>query len=456
MSPSALKNTEPPAVQTSPPRRSPRSETPAGSFRHELTRRRKSAPRADDPSLRAGEKGGAKVAKGKKADKAPRAEGDVAAGEAEGKKATGKTERKKDAEPVEVGGEVAPAPEAEETPDTENVEANAESGAAAVAVAPAQVAAQGAAAEGEAADEGAATAETLSGGRPEVSEAPASGDLHARAGVEGEPADAENAAFSGENGAADAEEFAPPVARRVKEQGDAPDPVSTDDGDVRLTPERAKPEADADAPAQPVPGAQPAVATQEHAPALTQHSVDPSQVAVDALAGGRQPAPQSSPAATAAPQAANPVPPEVHFAEANTETIVRSVRAELLPNGGSMRIRLDPPQLGALNVTVQIQDGVITAAFETSSDEATRLLGHSLNHLKSVLESHGVAVDKLQVQQAPKDQSPDNHPDARHRDQEGRQREQDHASQQEQQRREMMRKMWRKIYGGADPLDLTA
>jgi flagellar hook-length control protein FliK len=122
-----------------------------------------------------------------------------------------------------------------------------------------------------------------------------------------------------------------------------------------------------------------------------------------------------------------------------------------------MRIRLDPPQLGALQVTVQIRDGVITASFETSSDEATRLLGHSLNHLKSVLESHGVGVDKLQVQQAPKDQNAENHQDPQQRrEQESQQRHQDHAAQQEQQRREMMRKMWRRIAGGRDPLDLTA
>jgi flagellar hook-length control protein FliK len=83
--------------------------------------------------------------------------------------------------------------------------------------------------------------------------------------------------------------------------------------------------------------------------------------------------------------AAPPLPPEVRFASANHETIVTSMRAEVLPNGGSMRIRLDPPQLGALQVTVQVRDGLVTAAFETTSDEATPLHGHSHNQLKSVL-----------------------------------------------------------------------
>ena len=160
-------------------------------------------------------------------------------------------------------------------------------------------------------------------------------------------------------------------------------------------------------------------------------------------------------APTTAPTQA-PTPPEVRFAEANHGNIVTSMRGELLPNGGSMRIRLDPPQLGALQVTVQIRDGLVTAAFETSSDEATRLLGHSLNHLKSVLESHGVAVDNLQVQQAPREAQAQTAGDDARREQGGQSQEQEQSARQEQQRREMLRRMWRRLAGGQDPLDLTA
>jgi flagellar hook-length control protein FliK len=147
----------------------------------------------------------------------------------------------------------------------------------------------------------------------------------------------------------------------------------------------------------------------------------------------------------------------VRFAAANHETIVTSMRAEVLPNGGSMRIRLDPPQLGALHVTVQIQDGLVTAAFETSTDEATRLLGHSLNQLKSVLESHGVAVDKLQVQQSPREPQTSARNESQQQDQRGGQSaDQEQSARQEQQRREMLRRMWRRLTGEPDPLDLTA
>src|SRR2546426_408618 len=57
------------------------------------------------------------------------------------------------------------------------------------------------------------------------------------------------------------------------------------------------------------------------------------------------------------PSAPKPAPPpEVRFAQTNHESIVTSVRANLLPRGGSMQIRLDPPELGALQVTVEMRD----------------------------------------------------------------------------------------------------
>ena len=69
-----------------------------------------------------------------------------------------------------------------------------------------------------------------------------------------------------------------------------------------------------------------------------------------------------------------------------------------------MHIRLDPPELGALQVSVQMKDGVMTATFQTSNDDATKLLSHSLGQLKHALETQGVSVDKLHVTQGPRDE----------------------------------------------------
>ena len=164
-------------------------------------------------------------------------------------------------------------------------------------------------------------------------------------------------------------------------------------------------------------------------------------------------APTGNPVARAAGTPQDSIPPEARFAAANHEDIVKGMRAEVLPNGGTMRIRLDPPQLGALQVTVEIRDGVVTAAFETSNDEATRLLGHSLNQLKAVLESHGMGVDKLQVQQAPRDERPATTRDDPNHPREQSPQDQEQAARQEQQRKEMLRRMWRQLAGG-EPLDV--
>lgn len=156
--------------------------------------------------------------------------------------------------------------------------------------------------------------------------------------------------------------------------------------------------------------------------------------------------PTSSPAAVQS----SPPPPEVRFAETNHTNIVSGVQTNLLPHGGTMQIRLDPPELGALQITVQMHNGSMTATFQTTNDDATRMLSHSLGQLKTALESQGVNVEKIQVQQAPRDHTSQNHegsPQQQLRDEAN--------ARQEQQRREMLQKMWRRV-SGTEPMDLVA
>ena len=153
--------------------------------------------------------------------------------------------------------------------------------------------------------------------------------------------------------------------------------------------------------------------------------------------------------APAQPPAELSAPPEARFAESNHGNIVSHIRTELLPQGGRMQIRLDPPELGVLNITVQMQDGVMTAAFHTASEQAANLLSHSLHELKGVLESQGVQVEKLQVQQSPREFNSHAGDDQRQQPQD------DPSSRQEQQRRQMLRRMWAKLGLGGGPLDVT-
>lgn len=149
--------------------------------------------------------------------------------------------------------------------------------------------------------------------------------------------------------------------------------------------------------------------------------------------------------------------PQAQFAGDNHNTIVSSVQGQLLPNGGNMQLRLDPPELGVLQVSVQVKNGAMTATFETSNANATHLLSHSLGDLRTALESAGVTVDKIQVQQSAKPDSQNNTNSNGNGDGQSQQSPMDQNPQakQEQQRRELLQRMWRKLSGG-DPLDLTA
>jgi flagellar hook-length control protein FliK len=146
-------------------------------------------------------------------------------------------------------------------------------------------------------------------------------------------------------------------------------------------------------------------------------------------------------------------PPERIFSAENVPSIVTNVRANLLPNGGTMQITLNPPELGTIQVSVRMTDGVMNASFATTSEHATRLLSHSLSDLRTTLENSGVAVDKLHVEQSPKNQQSQNQSSE---DRQQQNQSQDSSARRDQERRELLQRMWRKLTEGSDPLDLVA
>lgn len=131
---------------------------------------------------------------------------------------------------------------------------------------------------------------------------------------------------------------------------------------------------------------------------------------------------------------------------------IQSVRSQLLPRGGQMQIQLDPPELGSLQIAVKVIDGRVTATFTASNEQASQMLGHRLEHLRQSLESTGVTVDRIQVKTASESSN--------QRDGQSNQHGNGHGEgawhQSEHQRRETARRMWRRVYGGADELDLVA
>lgn len=196
--------------------------------------------------------------------------------------------------------------------------------------------------------------------------------------------------------------------------------------------------------------ADPDMAPQRSAKAQDDGSDDAMPPPAFTLDAGKSPAHVREGAAPPAPEPT----PEARFAEVNHPRILTGLHGELLSNGGSMHLRLDPPELGDLQISVHMRDGMMTAAFQTSNEQATRLLSHSLTDLRSMLESQGVSVEKLHVQQLPREQQTGN--DAQHQQQQRPPtQEEQQSARREQQRKEMLQKMWQKLMGGG-PVDMVA
>lgn len=78
--------------------------------------------------------------------------------------------------------------------------------------------------------------------------------------------------------------------------------------------------------------------------------------------------------------------------------IVRGLTAIINQRGGSMTMRLDPPELGQLRIQMTIARGVVTAQFTASTAQAHALLDKNLANLRVALENQGLTVDRLNVQ----------------------------------------------------------
>ncbi len=206
-------------------------------------------------------------------------------------------------------------------------------------------------------------------------------------------------------------------------------------------------DADTDSPATAAP-----VASIGHvaAQSVTSLTTENPATPVTSISGGTH----SSTASTfALPTGTSQPSAETQFGESNYPQIVSAVHGQLLPDGGSMQLRLDPPELGAVHVNVQMRDGAMTATIEASNDQAARLLSHSLGELKTSLESQGINVEALHVKQS--STTPASRSSSQDSQQQQNSSTDDGSAKREQQRQQMLRRMWQRLSGG-DPLDMVA
>lgn len=75
----------------------------------------------------------------------------------------------------------------------------------------------------------------------------------------------------------------------------------------------------------------------------------------------------------------------------------RGLTAMVNQRGGSMTMRLDPPELGQLRVQMTIVGGNVTAEFTAGTQQTQALLDRHITALRSSLESQGLTVERLTV-----------------------------------------------------------
>jgi flagellar hook-length control protein FliK len=79
------------------------------------------------------------------------------------------------------------------------------------------------------------------------------------------------------------------------------------------------------------------------------------------------------------------------------QRVARAVRSSA-DRGGPLRLRLSPPELGALRLEVQLRSGVLTARLEAETPAARALLLENLPQLRERLAEQNVQVGRFDVE----------------------------------------------------------
>ena len=66
--------------------------------------------------------------------------------------------------------------------------------------------------------------------------------------------------------------------------------------------------------------------------------------------------------------------------------------------GGQIRLRLSPPELGSMKLELTVRDGVMTAHVQTETEAARHMLLDNLPQLRDRLADHNIKIDHFNVE----------------------------------------------------------
>jgi flagellar hook-length control protein FliK len=110
-------------------------------------------------------------------------------------------------------------------------------------------------------------------------------------------------------------------------------------------------------------------------------------------AGGQSSASQASAAATQGPQTADPAPVDRARFVQRVEQAVQSMGDQ----AGSLRLRLSPPELGSLRITLSVRQGELNARLEVETSSARNLLLDHLGELRDRLAQQNIKIQQFDV-----------------------------------------------------------
>ncbi len=125
-----------------------------------------------------------------------------------------------------------------------------------------------------------------------------------------------------------------------------------------------------------------------------------AEIKIESVVGAMQAAPATGHATVATGTEAvvageSPLTDSQHL----TDQIGRALRTVVQQRGGSMTIRLNPPEMGMVRIQVRLEGNVVQAQFEVTSEAVRTLLHQQMSQLKDALGQQGLSVDQLQVSQ---------------------------------------------------------
>ncbi|MEM6856067.1 MAG: flagellar hook-length control protein FliK, partial [Planctomycetota bacterium] len=82
----------------------------------------------------------------------------------------------------------------------------------------------------------------------------------------------------------------------------------------------------------------------------------------------------------------------------NAARLTRGLNNAVNQQGGSVTLRLTPPEMGTVRIQLNLQGTNVSAQFHAETDSAQRLLTQQLGQLRTSLESQGLNVERLGVQ----------------------------------------------------------